>query len=125
LISEAELLSDFGRNRKVLAEVIGVFLVDAPKYLDVIRRTSVSNGPMDDVEMAAAVHALKGSVGLFSGAACDVVRTLEQAIKTGNSAAVEAGRESVESVLARLSAELETIRRKLVSGLGTRGSGPG
>jgi PAS domain S-box-containing protein len=125
LISEAELLADFGQNGKVLAEVIGVFLVDAPKYLDVIRRTSVSNGPMDDVEMAAAVHALKGSVGLFSGAACDVVRTLEQAIKTGNSAAVEAGRESVESVLARLSAELETIRRKLVSGLGTRGSGPG
>ena len=32
------------QNSKVLAEVIGVFLVDAPKYLDVIRKASVSNG---------------------------------------------------------------------------------
>jgi two-component system, sensor histidine kinase and response regulator len=111
-ISEAELLADFGQNGKVLAEVIGVFLVDAPKYLDVIRRASVSNGPR---EIAAAVHALKGSVGLFSSEACDVVRTLEQAVKAGDPAAIEAGKHAVESVMARLSGELEALQQKLQS----------
>jgi two-component system, sensor histidine kinase and response regulator len=111
-ITETGLLADFDQNGKVLAEVIGVFLVDAPKYLDVIRKAGVSNGAR---EMAAAVHALKGSVGLFSSEACDVVRTLEQAVKAGDPAAIEAGKHAVESVMTRLSGELETLRQKLQS----------
>ncbi len=111
-ISESGLLADFGQNGRVLAEVIGVFLVDAPKYLDVIRKASVSNGAR---EMAAAVHTLKGSVGLFSSAACDIVRTLEQAVKAGDPAAIQAGKYAVESVMTRLSGELEALRQRLLS----------
>ena len=111
-ISESGLLADFGQNSKVLAEVIGVFLVDAPKYLDVIRKASVSNGAR---EMAAAVHTLKGSVGLFSSEACDVVRTLEQAVKAGDPAAIQAGKHAVESVMTRLRGELEALRQRLLS----------
>jgi two-component system sensor histidine kinase/response regulator len=113
-IAEAALLADFGQNGKVLAEVIGVFLVDAPKYLDIIRKAGVSNGAR---EMAAAVHTLKGSVGLFSSEVCDVVRTLEQAVKAGDPAAIEAGKHAVESAMTRLSGELEALRQKLQSEL--------
>jgi PAS domain S-box-containing protein len=110
-ISEAGLRADFGQNGKVLAEVIGVFLVDAPKYLDVIRRAGGANGAG---EVAAAIHTLKGSVGLFSSTACDIVRTLEQAVKAGNAAAIDAGRHAVESAMARLTKELEALRQKLL-----------
>ena len=65
--------------------------------------------------VAAAVHTLKGSVGLFSSEACDVVRTLERAVKAGDPAAIEARKHAVESVMTRLSGELETLRQKLQS----------
>ena len=64
--AEEKLLADFGQNGRVLAEVIGVFLVDGPRYLDVIRQARASG---DAAAAAAAVHALKGSVGLFSSEA--------------------------------------------------------
>ena len=110
-IEESELLADFAQNRKVLADVIRVFLVDAPKYLTLIRNAAASK---DRAAMAAAVHALKGSVGLFSRDAYGRVRTLEQAVKTGGSVAAAAHVEPVESTVTQLCAELDGLQRRLV-----------
>ena len=64
--------------------------------------------------MAAAVHALKGSVGLFSRDAYGTVRTLEEAVKTGGSTIAAAHLEPVESAVARLCAELDGLQQRLV-----------
>ena len=109
-VAEAELLADFAQNRKVLADVIRVFLVDAPKYLDVIRRAARAG---DAAEMAAAVHALKGSVGLFSKGVYAMVRALEQAVKGGGTAAAQAHLETVESAVTKLCAELDRLQQTL------------
>ena len=108
-IAEAQLLSDFGQNAQVLAEVIGVFLSDAPRHLERIRTTSESQ---DFPALAAAAHALKGSVGLFSRGAYEAARTLEQAAKAGDAAAVDARRRDLESNLRGLCQELEALRQK-------------
>jgi PAS domain S-box-containing protein len=110
-IAESELLADFAQNRQVLADVIRVFLVDAPKYLALIRNAAASK---DATAMAAAVHALKGSVGLFSKDAYGMVRSLEQAVKTGGTAAAAAHLEPVESKVTGLCAELDRLQQKLV-----------
>jgi two-component system, sensor histidine kinase and response regulator len=109
-VAEGELLADFAQNRKVLADVIRVFLVDAPQYLDVIRRASRAG---DAAAMAAAVHALKGSVGLFSKGVYGLVRTLEQAVKGGGTAAAQAHLETVESAVTKLCAELDRLQQTL------------
>jgi len=109
-VAEAELLADFAQNRKVLADVIRVFLVDAPRYLDVIRRASRAG---DAAEMAAAVHALKGSAGLFSKGVYGMIRTLEQAVKGGGTAAAQAHLETVESAVTKLCAELDRLQQTL------------
>jgi CheY-like chemotaxis protein len=111
-IAEADLLADFGGNGKVLAEVIGVFLGDASKYLDTIRRTRESR---DHGSMAAAVHALKGSVGLFSRSACDAVQALEQSVKAGDTSAIEQRFAVVESALGQLCPQLDAVSRRLRS----------
>ena len=63
--------------------------------------------------MAAAVHALKGSVGLFSKDVYGMVRTLEQAVKGGGTAAAQAHLETVESAVTKLCAELDRLQQTL------------
>ena len=109
-VAETELLADFAQNRKVLADVIRVFLVDAPKYLALIRNAAASD---DATAMAAAVHALKGSVGLFSKDGYGMVRTLEQAVKTGGTAAARSQLAAVESTVTELCEELDRLQQKL------------
>jgi CheY-like chemotaxis protein/HPt (histidine-containing phosphotransfer) domain-containing protein len=112
-IDQAALLADFGNNRRVLVEVIGVFLNDAPAYLERIRTAAASG---DAVEVAAASHALKGSVGLFSkGAAFEAVRALEQAAKAGDLDARDARLRDVGAALTQLCLTLEAIRQKLAA----------
>ncbi len=112
-IDQEAMLADFGHNRKVLIEVIGVFLNDAPAYLDRIRAAAVT---LDNGAIAAAAHALKGSAGLFSkGAAYEAARALEQAAKTSNPDASAVHLEKVESAVKQLCVDLETIRERLAS----------
>jgi CheY-like chemotaxis protein len=62
-IDGAALLADFGGNSALMADVIRVFLSDAPAQAgDAARR----GGRRRRGAIAAAAHALKGSVGLFS-----------------------------------------------------------
>ena len=64
-------------------------------------------------ELAAAVHALKGSAGLFSKGVYGMVRTLEQAVKGGGTAAAQAHLETVESAVTKLCAELDRLQQTL------------
>jgi signal transduction histidine kinase/CheY-like chemotaxis protein/HPt (histidine-containing phosphotransfer) domain-containing protein len=106
------LVADFGGNRKVLGEVIGVFLNDAPAYLNRIRAAALANDP---VAMAAAAHALKGSVGLFSKAApYEAAIALERAAKAGDSSAYDARLREIDDAVSRLCASLAAVRSKLV-----------
>jgi CheY-like chemotaxis protein len=111
-IAEAALLADFGQNGQVLAEVIDVFLDDARKYLDIIREADRSG---DAGATAAAVHALKGSSGLFSASVYAAVRELEQALRSGDRTAADARSQDVEIAVTQLCAELGALRRKLGS----------
>jgi CheY-like chemotaxis protein len=112
-IDEAALLADFCQNPKVLTEVIGVFLTDAPRYLERIRAATASR---DAASLAAAAHALKGSVGLFSrGAAYEATRALEQSARASDPSGFGPRLNDVETALDRLYLELEAVRDRLAS----------
>ncbi len=112
-IDQEALLDDFGHNRKVLIEVIGVFLTDAPAYLARIRAAAAT---LDDSSIAAASHALKGSVGLFSkGAAYEAARALEQAARTGDPSVYDVRLRDVDSAVEQLCVDLEAVRQRLAS----------
>jgi HPt (histidine-containing phosphotransfer) domain-containing protein len=97
----------------VLTEVIGVFLSDAPVYLDRIRAAAAAR---DGSSVAAAAHALKGSVGLFSkGAAYEAARALEQAGKAGDPGEYDGHVHEIEGAVRQVCLDLEAIRRRLAS----------
>jgi CheY-like chemotaxis protein len=102
------LLAGFGGNRRLVNEVVDVFLEDAPKMLDRIRAAARVR---DLVELASAAHALKGSGGLFSqGAAYQSARRLEQLAKSGDAEKADAACADVEADVSQLMAELRHLR---------------
>jgi len=106
------LVADFGHNPSVLAEVIRVFLSDAPGQAAALRAAIEA---ADAGSIAVAAHALKGSVGLFSkGPAYEAARALEQAARAGDLTAVDARSASVYDELSRVCADLEALLTKLL-----------
>ena len=104
------LLADFGGKRTVVAEVIAVFLSEVPKHLDALRAAMEAR---DADALAAAAHALKGSVGLFStGAAFEAARGLEHEARSGNLTATEARFSEIERELSFVCKDLETLQIK-------------
>jgi PAS domain S-box-containing protein len=94
------LLAAFGGNRKLLREVIDVFLSDSPKLVSNIR---LAIDTRDANALAASAHAIKGSIGLFvQGAAYEQARRLEQAAKRGNLAGAVGLRAELEAEVAEL-----------------------
>jgi two-component system sensor histidine kinase/response regulator len=107
VIDGPALLADFGGNPTLLAEVIHVFLSDAPAQAATLR---VAADAADAGAIAAAAHALKGSVGLFSkGAAYDAARAVENAARTGDVTAAVARCTEVQDALSRVCADLEAL----------------
>jgi len=108
---ETTLLENFGHNRTLLAEVIAVFLAEAPERIDALRMAAEQRHAPT---VTSAAHALKGSVGLFStGAAYEAARTLEAAARDGDLTDVEnrsahLARE-VSKVMVNLEKLLETL----------------
>jgi two-component system sensor histidine kinase/response regulator len=101
------LLVDFGHNPTLLAEVIRMFLSDAPGQMAALR---VATESADAGSIAAAAHALKGSVGLFSkGAAYEAARALERMARAGALTGVEAYYTRIRDELSRVCADLETL----------------
>jgi CheY-like chemotaxis protein len=98
------LLDSFGHNRKLLCEVIDVFLGDATGMLSVLEHAFARR---DTDAIASAAHALKGSVGLFTkGRAFEAASRLEHRARAGDvgniSADVAALRDDVDGLLRSL-----------------------
>jgi len=106
-IDAVALLADFGGNSALMAEVIRVFLSDAPAQVETLR-AAVAAG--DAGAIAAAAHALKGSVGLFSkGAAYEAARTLEHTARAGELADVRARYTRIVDDLSHVTEDLEAL----------------
>ena len=106
------LLSAFGGNRAVLAEVIDIFLVDGPQLMTTIRRAADQG---DGQSLASSAHALKGSAGLFSKqGAYETARRLEQLGKSGDLAAAGEVCSELERDMDALRAMLAELRKDLL-----------
>jgi two-component system sensor histidine kinase/response regulator len=111
-IDAPALVADFGNNAAVLAEVIRVFLSDAPGQAAALRAATQA---ADAGSIVVAAHALKGSVGLFSkGAAYEAARALEHAARAGDLTGVDARSAGVQEELTRVCADLEALLTKLI-----------
>jgi two-component system, sensor histidine kinase and response regulator len=105
------LVADFGHRPAVLGEVIRVFLSDAPGQGAALRAAAEAG---DAGSIAAAAHALKGSIGLFSkGAAYEAAQALERAARAGDLTSVDERCAAVQDELSRVCADLEALLTKL------------
>jgi two-component system, sensor histidine kinase and response regulator len=105
------LLAGFGGNRKLLREVIELFLADAPRTLDDARDALARN---DAPAVAASAHSLKGSLGLFSETgAYDAARRLEALARAGELTGAGAIFAELEAAAKQLSSDLQAVSRSL------------
>ena len=107
------LLAGFGGNRKLLGEVIDLFLADTPRILGEAR---AALGRGDAAALAASAHSLKGSLGLFAQTgAYEAARRLEQAARSGDLAGVDGTFAELEGAARQLAEDVESVRRSLAS----------
>ena len=110
-IDPAALLAGFGGRSDLAVQVIDVFFVDA---LDMMKRLKEAARAGNLTEAAAAAHAIKGSVGLFSqGRAYEQARALEHQARAGDGKDVDRRCEDLESSVSAVIAELRTLREQL------------
>jgi PAS domain S-box-containing protein len=112
-VDRAALLAGFGGNGALLGDVVDVFLTDAPILM---ARVQDAARARDAAALAAAAHAVKGTVGFFArGDAYDSARRLEQMARGGDLTGVDALSAVVDDAVRRLTAELDALRRTLGS----------
>jgi len=110
-VNVSALLSGFGGRSDLVAEVIDVFVADAPVMLTRLRHAGAGS---DAGELAAAAHAIKGSAGLFSqGEAYERARALEKRARSGDASNAAAACDEIDASLSRLVSELRTLRNTL------------
>jgi PAS domain S-box-containing protein len=110
-LNQAALLAGFGGNRKVLREVIDMFLVDGPELLTALHRALEA---ADAPALSLTAHALKGSVGLFVQAgAFETARQLERTAKAGDLQGAGSLLASLETDMRALVTALRTLREQL------------
>ena len=108
------LLAGFGGNRKLLGEVIDVFLSDSPNLMAAIRRAAKRR---DAKALASSAHALKGSIGLFvQQDAYQTARLLERAATGGDLTGVQDACATLEKEMAGLRVKLGDLRKQLRRG---------
>ena len=106
-VDGAALLAGVGGTASLLAEVVAVFLTDAPAMLERLRDAARAGNVH---ALAAAAHAIKGSVGLFTdGEAFVSARRLEQIARAGDRSAIEAACADLEKAVAGLTTELRHL----------------
>jgi len=118
VIDEAAVLARVGGDRKLLASLIRLFLADAPRTLERVRR-GLQRGDLSAA--AEAAHALKGSVSHFAARdAFEAAQALERSARDGDDDG--AGKASVRAAaeLTRLRRALGTLRSRLISGSRSR-----
>jgi HPt (histidine-containing phosphotransfer) domain-containing protein len=108
LLDVPALLAGFGGNRKLLREVIDVFLVDGSTLMTAILQAADAR---DSDALAFAAHALKGSIGLFAQrGAYRTTQRLEQMARSGDLSGVGEACAGLEAEMAALRAALEDVR---------------
>jgi signal transduction histidine kinase/CheY-like chemotaxis protein len=101
---EAELLARLGGDHKLLVRLIHTFLKDYPKKVAVLR-AAVSG--KDAAAVAAAAHALKGSISIFGAAqAKQYAQELQDGGRSGQL-------DGAAKTLARLEEEIAKVENKL------------
>ena len=109
----ATILAGVGGKRDLLAEVLDVFLVDAPF-------ASRTRGPRsrksDPAGIAGQAHTLKSMIGLFTMAEpFAAARELEAIGKRGDLALAAEGLATLEGAVAVLEARLRTLRAEIMA----------
>jgi two-component system, sensor histidine kinase and response regulator len=105
------MLAGLGGNRALLAEVIDVFLADAPLRLADVR-AALEKG--DATAIAAQAHTLKSMVGLFTTSEpFAAARELEAVGKQGDLALAAQASATLERAIATLEIRLRALRAEL------------
>jgi CheY-like chemotaxis protein len=105
------LLAGFSGNKKLLGEVIDVFLADSPNLMLAIRQAVAQH---DGKALAASAHALKGSIGLFvQQDAYQTARGLERAAAGGDLTGAQEACATLEREMEVLREQLGDLRREL------------
>jgi two-component system, sensor histidine kinase and response regulator len=104
IIDHVALLAGVDGNRRLLGEIVRLFLTDCPQHLTKIKET-IRNG--DAAALGRAAHALKGSIGNFGAkSAFAAAERLETMGRTGDLAAASDACVTLESELALLTEAL-------------------
>jgi len=107
---EAALLERLSGDRKLLLELIEMFLAGSPKMLSRIQKAMAAR---DAIKLQQAAHALKGSVGNFvAKEAYEAARELEMLARDGDLTAAATAFPPVKSAIGRLRLSLETIAKR-------------
>jgi len=110
-LNATELLEGVGGDRKLLAELIDVFLADTPKVLRRVKRGAKSGDPN---QLKDSAHALKGSVGNFeSGRAFEAVRRVETLAKENQFTDVPEAMRVLEMEIEKLCQSLRDLKKRL------------
>ncbi|MGE5360142.1 MAG: response regulator [Bacteroidales bacterium] len=110
-LDTATLLAGFGGNRKLLGEVIDLFLADTPRILE---RAREALDHRDAAALARFAHTLKGSLGLFAQTgAYHAARRLETAARASDQAGIDETFAQLEAAATQLLEDVRTVRAGL------------
>ncbi len=111
VLDEAALVAGVSGDRKLLLELVDLFLHDRAGLLAELRSAVRRR---DAARVQTSAHALKGSVGNFAArGAYEAARKLETLGREGDLAAVGAAYAALEDEVTRLAQALTALRRKL------------
>ncbi|MGH9669335.1 MAG: response regulator [Terriglobales bacterium] len=114
VLDEAALLAGVSGDKKLLLELVKLFLNDRSKLLAQIRNAVRRR---DAARLQTSAHALKGSVGNFAArSAYEAARKLETMGREGDLTAVGAAYAALEDEVARITQALTALRSRLRPG---------
>jgi len=107
------LLQGVDGNRKLLCELIDVFIADLPKMSS---RLKTAIAKQDAVRLRDAAHALKGAIGNFDqGAPFEAVKKLELMARENQVSDAEARFRNIRDQLAQLTRSLRHLKSQLMT----------
>ena len=111
LLDEPALLKGVAGDRKLLRELVQIFLADSPPRLAAIR-AAVARG--DAPALATAAHSIKSSVGVLSkGAVFEAARALETQGRESDLRGARKSLARLESEMVQLTESLESLASRL------------
>ena len=107
---EAALLARLSGDRKLLRELIAMFLAGSPKLVSRIQKAMTAR---DAIKLQQAAHALKGSVGNFAAKeAYKAAHELEMLAREGDVTAAAGAFPAVKSEIGRLRVSLRALAKR-------------